>query len=226
MKTKHYFVILIMTLLAGACSKEQLSPRKSENIHCKTDETKLKYSEDVIVYDQSHKFSVTYQIASDHSESVKAMKKDMEATTIKLLMKAPNFTNKVVDAKRGEKCNKQPVSDPKGIYLTEVDRNIGDAIGYSIEAIRQKDGYVESYSTITITVDFCAGLYISNQWVFANYNYHYWNDGISWYFDRMETLSFNQNYYFTAGGYSGHRIISQPSYTDSSINNRIYWVAL
>lgn len=228
MKTQHHLAILAITILVGACSKEQLSPCKSENALSTPDEAKLKYSDEVTLYDQSHNYHVTYRIASDNSESVKGMKKDLEATTIILLKKAPNVTNVAANSSESTKYLKQPFKDPNSIYLTEIKRNIGGAKGYSVEALRQKDGYMESYSTITITVDLCAGLYISNQWLYPNHNYHYWNDGISWYLDRMETLSFNQNYYFTSGGYGSHRVFSQPSYIDggSPINNRIYWAAL
>lgn len=229
MKTHHYLSVLALTAIIGACSKER-SPFKSEKPLSASEQVSLKYSEEVIVFDQARKHSVTYRIESDNAESVKAMKKDLEAVRIQLLNEVPQISDKTKDKPTSDKAPQQPVTDQKGIYLKEINRNIGNALGYSVEAVRQKDGYLESYSTITVTADNCYGLYISNQWLYQNYNYFYWSNdgGASWVFSRMETLTFNQNYYFTSGGYGTHRIVSQPSYINSSfsVNNRIYWAVL
>lgn len=228
------FLALTGVIVSG-CQKEDVleHSRVDENtgslpIECLIQQD-FTYNYEVTIEGKVEGTYAKYRVSSNDQEMAMGMANELKSSSLNLLDDFSSLENYYSSDKVHDDTNYEeaPYDFEKGVHLVELERNIGDYKGYEVERTEslEKNFYVNSYSTITIQTT-AGGIYVRNLWLYPNYNHHYFSDGTpGWNFDRMSTLSYYQDDTFTAGGYTAHYMVINPSYINSSFehNNKIYW---
>ncbi len=227
--------LAVVGIMTVGCQKEELHgfPKIDENSSGLTDkevnQKEFKYNYEAKIKGQHEGTYAKYMVSSNDKDVAISMVHELKNSSLKLL----NNKNSMKEFKKSDEIRKQinyqeaSYDFEKGVHLVETERNIGNYKGYEIAMpkIIQRNGYLKSYSTITIQTT-AGGIYVRNLWIYPNYNYHFYSDGTPGLnFDRMSTLNFYEDDTFTGGGYTSHYMIINPSYINGSFqhNNKIYW---
>lgn len=232
MRKIAYLALAAFSACIMSCTKEQAEQVSTPKNMAELAKMMLKdkncpYNSEVKVYDPTGKYYVRYGISSHDEGVVKAAVNDLQATQLSLLDEKP-VTPSAASKLQAKEPEMRASDIKRTLHLIELERQIGDFKVYALglkDPHSKQNGYVYSYSFITLTINGCGGITLTNCWVYPNTNYHSYEGFYGWVGDETKTLAFNETYTFSGGGYTNHSILSAPSYVNSSYtnNNIIYF---
>lgn len=190
------------------------------------------YNEVITITANNKNDYVIYQVSSNNKEVVSEMINSLKNAKLEILDQSDrpvNQSENMANISEDEEHMISPYDFNNGVYLKELERHTYNNSPYSItfEPISTKKATtLQSYYQITVTCSTCSSIWIKNLWTHPNYNYHAYYLGSDWQADFESfprTLDPFAEWAFTNGGYTGHKVISNPSYVNGNfpINNVI-----
>jgi hypothetical protein len=121
MKIQLYIVVSALAIFAVSCTKEKVTPN-AQLASTPSGSNNFPYSTNVVVFDQSHQHSITYNVQSHDPEVLGSVVADLESSTLELTF-----------ASDAEGVSGITYAAGNAVYVTAIETNIGTATGYSIK---------------------------------------------------------------------------------------------
>jgi hypothetical protein len=119
MKLQQYIAVSALAFFAISCSKEQIAP----NFSTHPEGASMVYSEDVSVFDESHQHSIVYKVRSNDANVLSTVSEELSSSTLQLQF----------DADGAFGAPDISSANSNDVFVTEIESNIGNATGYSIQ---------------------------------------------------------------------------------------------